>query len=83
MGIIARRFVAGETPLPVSELANETGERPEAVYSVVDRLLAASVLVEVEAPALGLLPARDLDAMSLSEIIETVRSDRAAEPDAA
>ena len=83
MGIIARRFVAGEPPLPVSELANETGERPEAVYSVVDRLLAASVLVEVEAPALGLLPARDLDAMSLSEIIETVRSDRADEPDAA
>ena len=41
MGIIAHRFASGEPPLPVSELANETGERPEAVYSVVDRLLAA------------------------------------------
>lgn len=67
--------------MPATELAGETGERPEAVFSVVDRLVAAGLLVEVEGSSMALMPARDLDSLLLSEIIDTVRSDRADEPD--
>lgn len=81
MSLIAQRFVTGAPPMPATELANETGERPEAVFSVVDRLVAAGLLVEIEGASMALLPARDLDNLLLADIIETVRSDRADEPD--
>lgn len=81
MTLIAQRFVAGQPAVPATELANETGERPEAVFSVVDRLVAAGLLVEIGNASTALLPARDLDTLLLSDIIETVRSDRADEPD--
>lgn len=79
MALIAQRFVAGEPPLAAEQLAGEIGERAEAVYSVIERLRAAGLLVETDDSPPGLLPARDLDAMTLACIIDAVRDDRAEE----
>lgn len=83
MAMIAQRFVAGDKPLIAEELAGAVGERAEAVHSVIDRLRAAGLLAETDDSPAGLLPARDLDTLTLACIVDAVRSDRAEEPGSA
>lgn len=75
MGLVASRFAKGEPPLKTEELAQVTGEPPEVISSVADRLIKAGLLTETDDSPTALLPTRDLDAISLPDVLAVVRED--------
>ena len=75
MGLVANRFVRGEPPLKTEALAQASGEPPEVISGVADRLIKAGLLAETDQAPNALLPARDLSAIALDDVLDVVRDD--------
>jgi membrane protein len=74
MGLVARRFVAGESPLPLEELTRELGVPLNALQIVLDALERDNLLTQSSSDPPGYLPARDLASMPLQRVLDTVRA---------
>lgn len=75
MALVANRFVRGEPPLQTEALAQASGEPPEVISGVADRLIKSGFLAETDEAPNALLPARDLSAIALDDILDVVRDD--------
>jgi membrane protein len=74
MLLIARRFVAGERPWEVRQLAEDLEIPGAALGSVVNSLEKAGLVKHTEREEL--LPARDLEAIALCDVLHAVRDER-------
>jgi len=87
VGLVGRRFIAGEPPLTIDELQRELAVVPDHVERVVEVLLHHGVLAESGADGRQLLPRRDLDSLTLDQLWRLLREGigghlRGAAPDA-
>lgn len=74
MARVAKRFHGGLAPLPEDELSNELALPARITRDLMRLLAAAGILVEVFGDDSAFQPARDLNAIRLSEISGAVRN---------
>lgn len=74
MGTAGRRFMAGQPALAQEDLARELGAEPEHVARAVDTLIGRGFLTESGQQRTQLIPARDLDSVTLGELWRAIRS---------
>lgn len=74
MQVLASRFISGEDPPSVEELAGLAGLPEQALAQVLDALQDAGIVIQAGGEHNGrLLPGRDLDQISLAQIVDSVR----------
>jgi membrane protein len=73
VGMVGRRFIAGEPPLTVDQLQRELAVVPDHVERVVEVLLHHGVLAESGADGRQLLPRRDLASLTLDQLWRLLR----------
>ncbi|WP_420468094.1 YhjD/YihY/BrkB family envelope integrity protein [Panacagrimonas sp.] len=76
MGTAGRRFIAGQPGLTQEELARELGTSPEHVARAVETLISQGFLTEAGQTRTQLVPARDLEGVSLGALWQAIRSGR-------
>lgn len=74
MGIAGRRFLDGMPGLVEEEYAREVRVPPEHMAVAIDILLERGFLVESGAGGLQLIPARDLESITVGELWKSIRS---------
>jgi membrane protein len=74
MQLAGRRYIAGEPGLTQDEFARQLRAQPEHVARAVETLLQCRFLTEAGRARTELIPARDLDSVTLGELWRTVRS---------
>lgn len=74
MGLAGRRFIAGEEGLTEEEFARYLKAPPEHVTRAVETLIRCRFLTEAGILRTELIPARDLDTVSLGEVWRAVRA---------
>lgn len=74
MGRIAERFVAGRPPWTMNELVQALGMRQHAIEPVLQGLKNGGVVAENSDSPPGYLPARDLDTLTVGELLTIVRA---------
>jgi membrane protein len=74
MGTAGRRFLEGKPALAQEEFARELGAEPEHVARAVDTLISRGFLTESGRLRTQLMPARDLDSVTLGELWCAVRA---------
>jgi DNA-binding IscR family transcriptional regulator len=73
---LTRRYLAGDPPRSQLALADAFGAPQPTVEQVLDALVRGGVLVRaVAGKELGYVPARDVDALHVSDVLKAVRSD--------
>lgn len=75
MGLVGYNYVHGQPPWSVDRLARYLRAVPAHVYSIIDRLVAARMLVETDAHNTCILPRRDIDGLTIDEVLAAVRGD--------
>ena len=80
VGLVGRRFLAGEPPLTVDHLHRELPAVPEHIERVIAVLLHHGVLAESGADGRQLLPRRDLDSLTLAQLWQLLREGVDARP---
>ncbi len=73
MALVTHNFINGSPPWGVQRLGNYLHALPEHVFTVVDRLVAQRILVEAGEDRDAVVPRRDIDGISINEILEAVR----------
>ncbi|MGQ0700984.1 MAG: YihY/virulence factor BrkB family protein [Panacagrimonas sp.] len=73
MGTAGRRFIDGKPALAQEEFARELGATPEHVARAVETLIERGYLTEAGRTRAQLVPARDLEAVTLGELWRAVR----------
>lgn len=73
MSLTGRRFLEGRPPLTQEELAHELGTAPERVAFAVETLITAGFLTETGQSRTKLIPARDLESVSLGALWQAIR----------
>ena len=73
MALVGRRFIKGEPPLTLDQLHRELAAVPEHTERVVQVLVHHGVLAECGADGRQLLPKRDLDTLTLSQLWQLLR----------
>jgi membrane protein len=68
VGMVGRRFLAGEPPLTIDQLHRDLAAVPEHVERVVDVLLHHGILAESGVDGRQLLPRRDLESLTLTQL---------------
>ncbi|MGQ0618617.1 MAG: YhjD/YihY/BrkB family envelope integrity protein [Panacagrimonas sp.] len=74
MGTAGRRFLEGRPALTQEELARELGAQPEHVARAVETLIERGYLTEAGRSRTQLVPARDLDSVTLGHLWRDVRA---------
>ncbi len=74
MGTSGRRFVEGKPALAQEDLARELGAPPEHVARAVDTLISRGFLTESGRQRTLLVPARDLQSVTLGELWRAIRA---------
>ena len=77
MGTAGRRFLDGQPALTQEEFARDLAARPEHVARAVETLIGCGFLTEAGLARTQLVPARDLDSVSLGELWRAIRAGRA------
>jgi membrane protein len=77
---VVRRFRLGEPPPEEGDVAALAGIPSKLVARIVDQLVDCGLLAKVEAPEEGLLPARDLLEMRVSELLNRFRHQGVSRP---
>ncbi|SFF49025.1 tRNA-processing RNAse BN [Fontimonas thermophila] len=80
MGLVGRRFIAGEAGYTQEELARALNAEPEHVARVVEILLFHGLLIEAGSDRTQLIPGIDLDSIELSRLWRLARAGAAALP---
>lgn len=73
VALVGRRFLAGAPPVTVDQLHAEIGAIPEHIDRAVDTLLHHGVLAESSKDGRELLPARDLDSLTVAQLWQLLR----------
>lgn len=73
MALVSHNFINGSPPWGVQRLGHYLHALPEHVFTVVDRLIAQRILVETGEDQEAVLPRRDIDGITVNEILEAVR----------
>ena len=73
MGLTGRRFITGQPALTQEALARELGVNPERVARAVETLIEQGYLTEAGQSRTLLVPARDLESISLGSLWQAVR----------
>lgn len=73
VGMVGRRFIAGEPPLTIDQLQRDLAAVPEHVERVVEVLLHHGVLAESGGDGRQLLPRRDLGSLTLTQLWQLLR----------
>ncbi|MDH5207144.1 MAG: YihY/virulence factor BrkB family protein [Burkholderiaceae bacterium] len=84
-GLVASHFVHGRPPWTPQQLAQQLGIPMHAVDVAVDALAGSGLLVQTGADPPAYVPARDLDQLSIAELLAIVRKageDKFLNPDA-
>jgi membrane protein len=74
MGTAGRRFLEGKPAMAQEEIARELGAPPEHVARAVDTLITRGFLAESGRTRTELIPARDLDSVTLGELWCAIRA---------
>lgn len=74
MGITGRRFIEGQPGLAQEDIARDLGAAPEHVARAVDTLIERGFLTEAGRLRTQLVPARDLDSVTLGELWRAIRA---------
>ncbi|MDP9143474.1 MAG: YihY/virulence factor BrkB family protein, partial [Actinomycetota bacterium] len=77
MGTTGRRFLEGKPPLAQEDIARELGAAPEHVALAVETLIARGFLTEAGRIRTQLVPARDLESVTLGELWCAIRAGNA------
>jgi membrane protein len=72
-GLVASNFVHGRPPWTPQQLTQHLGVPMHAVDVVVDALAGSGLLVQTDADPPAYVPARDLDHLSIAELLTIVR----------
>jgi membrane protein len=84
-GLVASHFVHGRPPWTPQQLAQHLNIPMHAVDAVLDALVGSGLLVQTRADRPAYVPARELDHLSIAELLATVRKageDEFLNPDA-
>jgi membrane protein len=74
MGSAGRRFLKGQPPITQEDLVRELGAATEHVSRAVDTLIVRGFLTEAGRLRTELVPARDLESVSLGELWRAIRA---------
>lgn len=74
MALVAHNYIEGQPPWRVDRLARYLRAVPMHVYAVVDRLLAAKLLLATADSGGGIVPHYDIDRLSVDEVLKAVRT---------
>lgn len=81
LGLVARRFLDGNTPWQADELAHALRVAPDHVNALVDDLVVAELLLETGDDQISIMPRRDIEQIPVNDILDVVRSgDPSARP---
>lgn len=72
--LVADRFIHGDPPWRVAELAHTLRAAPDHVHDVADQLVAGKFLVVTGDLGTTLLPRRDIAEVRLAQVVEIVRA---------
>jgi membrane protein len=73
VALVGRRFVAGDPPPTEEDISRTLNADPDHTGRVVDVLLHHGILAEAGADRSQLLPGRDLEALTVSELWQQIR----------
>jgi membrane protein len=73
VGIVGRRFLAGDPPATIDQLHRELPAVPEHIERVIQVLVHHGVLAESGPDGRQLLPRRDLDSLTLAQLWQLLR----------
>jgi membrane protein len=73
VGLVGRRFLAGEPPLHEEELPRTLNAPPDHIDHVVEALTHLGVLAHAGGDRVGLLLARDPDSISIAQLWQMIR----------
>lgn len=74
MGMAGRRFAAGQPGLTQEDFARELGAPTEHIARAVETLIECGFMTEAGRSRTQLVPARDLDSLSVGQVWRAVRS---------
>ena len=74
MGTAGRRFMDGQPALTQEDMARDLGATPDHVARAVETLIERGYLTEAGRERTKLVPARDLDSVTLSELWSAIRA---------
>jgi membrane protein len=72
IGLVGQRFLRGEPPLNPDELASQSGLPGRDILEALEALRQRGLVLEVEQDGGAYLPARDLGALPLREILDAL-----------
>jgi membrane protein len=74
MNALARHFASGNGAMAISALSAELGVPGRLIMRVLNPLLKAGLVVEVQTPVFGFTPGRPLESISYMDILEAIRT---------
>ncbi len=81
MGLIGYNFMHANPPWQIARLARYLRVAPDHIYSIVDQLVDANMLIESGDTTITLLPRQDIECLKVDSILAAVRSgDASASP---
>lgn len=72
--MIGQRYQLGKAPYSLDEFVDKTKVPHEVVHYVVSQLIEKKLLIESNTQPVGFLPAKSMDNLLLSEVVNAVRS---------
>ena len=80
MTCIGQRFQRGQQPVTVREISTELGIPGKLVQQILQTLIAAHLVIEINGAATGYAPARPLDTINCHDILLAMRATHGQEP---
>jgi hypothetical protein len=74
MGLIGYNFMHANPPWQIARLARYLRVAPDHIYSIVDQLVDANMLIESGDTTITLLPRQDIECLKVDSILAAVRS---------
>lgn len=74
MGLIGYNFMHANPPWQIARLARYLRVAPDHIYSIVDQLVAANMLIESGDTTITLLPRQDIESLKVDDILAAARS---------
>jgi len=79
MTLIGQRYMRGDVPVGVAEMAEELGVPTRLIQQIMHTLSTARLAVETAGPEMAYLPARPMEQITCHDILEAMRSTQGQE----
>ncbi|MDN5937545.1 MAG: YihY/virulence factor BrkB family protein [Salinisphaera sp.] len=80
LALVGHNYVQGQPPWSVDRLARYLNAVPAHVFAIIDCLVTARILAETDADNASILPRRDIDRLTVHEVLEVIRRDDLEQP---